>query len=117
MYLGRSRDSIKSKVSYMGLTKRMWEDEEIEYLEFAYSDTPIEELMEKLGRTKYAIRTKALQLGLTKHWTDFEVDFLVKNFNKNNFDFLAKKLQRSSGAIRCKVKYIGLNKKEAYIND
>lgn len=90
--------------------RRLWTEEEIEYLEYNYARESYEEMERVLGRPMRSIQTKAYSLGLTKGWTDYEVEFLKRNYSSTSMDVLVEKLERSKHSIFKKAERLKLRK-------
>ena len=64
-HLGRSENSIASKLCYMGITRDVrakwtrWTKKELEFLEKNHNKLTFEEIAEKLDRSYYSVSTKA----------------------------------------------------------
>lgn len=96
-----------------------WTAREIETLCDAYETAPYEELRRKLlGRSWYAIRGKALELGLSRFklygltkprpWTHEEVDFIISNRGRQTHAQMATALARKERTIAHKLHKLGL---------
>lgn len=72
--LGRTVCGVKGKVWKLtngtnkgGLVRRPWTPDEIDKLRQLYPILPMEDVCERLGRTKSAIKTQVVRLGIRKH--------------------------------------------------
>ena len=76
-----------------------WSDDKIAYLKQHYKEMSIEELSLNLGATIYAVKTKAMKLGLKKSnkhiWSDAEIAYLREKYADTRIEEL--------------VEYFGLN--------
>lgn len=119
--LGRTKPAIQNRVARLGLVaqpgaKKMpdWCPKEIQHIKDNYQKLTADEIGQAIGRSKRAVQTKVLHLGLRKRetWTDPEIDFLKSNFNRLSYVKLSKKLNKSVESCRLRSRSIGLGKKE-----
>jgi len=112
--LNRSKASVQGKARSLGLrtdvagggSAERWDSDEVEYLRENYSDTPVKEIAEKLGRSRDSVYGKARSLGLRSKtmgrgetWEEEEVDFLKSNYGEMETEKIAEKLGKSPRAV------------------
>lgn len=118
--LDRSEDSVMRKARRLGLNvnktedslkKKRWSEEEDNYIINNYRVLTVDEISERLGRTVYAIRKRALALGVTNEisrWSIEEMEFLNDNWGILNLNTIARKLNRSRNSILLKAHQMSL---------
>lgn len=95
-----------------------WTQAEIKLLKRLYPTTKNVDIVEKIGRTREAVKFKARTLGLKKaeghfFWSDGEVALLKKLFGDTNIrvDEIAERLGRGVKAVRNKAIELGLTRR------
>lgn len=123
--LGRTEDSIVRKARRLGLNvnkaedeilKRRWKEEEDKYIVESYGASTVEEISQKLGRSVYAVRKRAIAIGVTceaKRWSEEEMEFLNEKWGILNLDTIAQKLNRSRNSILIKAYQMSLREQVA----
>jgi hypothetical protein len=94
--LGRSKDSISSKISNLGLiikSKNLWLDSEINFLKDNYQEFGSEHCAKKLNKTKKQIVSKANLIGLK---TDVIVRFECNGKNLVNYKLFNEDFTKES---------------------
>jgi len=124
-YLGRSEDSVMRKARRLGLNvnkaedellKKRWTKEEDNYIIENYGVLTAAEISKKLGRSVYALRKRAIAIGVTceaKRWSTEEMDFLNEKWGILNLDTIAQKLNRSRNSILIKAYQMSLREQAA----
>lgn len=78
------------------MAKKIWNDVEREVVKAKYSSTPVSELANKLGVSKYQLREFAYSLNVKKYnkeyWTIDQIKFLKEMYKANGDVALAKLL-------------------------
>lgn len=124
-HLGRSEDSVMRKARRLGLNvnkaedellKRRWTEEEDDYIIENYGVLTAAEISRKLGRSVYALRKRAIAIGVTceaKRWSAEEMEFLNEKWGILNLDTIAQKLNRSRNSILIKAYQMSLREQAA----
>jgi len=90
-----------------------WTPADIAYLRRYYGKTPLSVLTQYLGRTDYAVKTKAAKLGLGQRqfWTPAEDARLIAEYpHSEDTAALAASLGRTLHAIQHRADHLGLHK-------
>jgi len=118
--LGRTEDSVMRKARRLGLDvskpedellKRRWTEEEDKYIVENYGALSVEEISRNLDRSVYALRKRAIAIGVTceaKRWSAEEMDYLNEKWGILNLDTIAQKLNRSRNSILIKAYQMSL---------
>ena len=84
-----NKDGITHKAKQLGVKRQMvncakYSQEDIRFIKNNYGKIPTESIAEQLGRTKFAIETKARKMGckIRTLWEDDEIKLLKENFSK-----------------------------------
>lgn len=87
-----------------------WSEEEKLYLRENYDSKPIEDIKDRLSRSKRAIESKASRMGVSKvgNWSDEEVSYLLENYEDTWNDEIADEIGRSKSAVYNKAYKLGL---------
>lgn len=122
--LGRTEGSLRSRARRLKLTSdiKLWTEENDNYLKENWGVLPTKELMKKLGRSKYAVETRAIKtLKLAKktisYWSKEEDDYLKENVNKLSRDEIAKKVGRSVSGVVSRIHHLKLLSDPVYTNE
>lgn len=98
------------------MKKLQWTKEEEEYLISNYAHENINQLSQRLKKTKNAIRNKASRLKTKKifesNWTKEQEKYLIANYHKEDCQSLILALGKTKNAIRNKAFALGLRKKD-----
>lgn len=96
-------------------TATKWEREDLSYLKKYYSSVDYEELIDRLGRSKEAIKTKAHHLGLNRrNWSAEQIKFLKLNYKSMPMSELEEQLGKTSNAIKLKASRLKIRKNNIY---
>jgi len=79
--LGRTKLSVVSKASELGLRKREWRRwglDEVEFLMNNYGRMKVREIAERLGRSEHSVRVKLSKLGLKRSSLDERCEMVLK---------------------------------------
>jgi hypothetical protein len=118
--LNRTEDSVMRKARRIGLKvnkaeedilKKRWAKEEENFIIKNYGILTVEMISHQLGRTVYAIRKRAMAIGVTleaKRWSMEEMEFLNEKWGILNLNTIAKKLNRSRNSILLKAHQMSL---------
>jgi len=89
-----------------------WSTEDENFLKENYNKINKKEMIQKLGRTRYAVTCKAQRLGLKKDiwWTPEEITFLKENYSKMDTKKVAEKVSRKESAVLVQAQRLGLKK-------
>lgn len=118
--LDRTEDSVMRKARRLGLDvskpedellKRRWTEEEDRYIVDNYGVLSVEEISYNLGRSVFALRKRAIAIGVTceaKRWSTEEMEYLYEKWGILNLDTIAQKLNRSRNSITIKAYQMSL---------
>ena len=94
---------------------KFWSKNEIELLKKFYPAGSIQEIIDKTGRSRGAVRHKAFCEGIKKRkkpdWPPDEIKLLKKLFPTTRNREIAERLGRSMNAVRLKAFFLDLEKK------
>ena len=123
--LSRTEDSVMRKARRIGLCvkkpekdmlKKRWGVEEDNFIIENYRVLTVEAISQQLGRTVYAIRKRALALGVAgevSRWSIDEMEFLNEKWGILNLDTIAQKLNRSRNSVLLKAHQMSLREQVA----
>lgn len=118
--LGRTEDSVMRKARRLGLDvskpedellKKRWTEEEDRYIVENYGVLSVEEISRNLGRSVFALRKRAIAIGVTceaKRWSAEEMDYLFEKWGILSLNTIAQKLNRSRNSITIKAYQMSL---------
>jgi len=94
-----------------------WNDTDDRYLSINYHNTDNQILADYLGRTVFAVASRAGILGLRKSgnkprketWAQPELDFITNNYGKLSVIEMAIHLKKSRSSIFAKLEFLGLH--------
>ena len=94
----------------------LWSKDKVELLKKLYPTASIQEIMDKTGRSRAAIRHKAFCMGIKRDkvytdWPPNEIKLLKKLFPTTRNREMAERLGRSMKAVRMKAFFLDLEKK------
>lgn len=104
------------------MTRRKWNEEELQFLRENYGVLSLEEIAEKLNRTIPSIKHKAERNGIKsvckseQRWTDEQVRYLIKNYKLKTNKELAKILHKTKVAVDIKANNLGLENTKYHYN-
>jgi hypothetical protein len=126
-HLGRKFDTLRIKVSRMGLSEqrlysfKAFTKEEVNFLLENGNKLTLAELATQTGRSFDSISKKLWLLGKKaanprgfERLTDSEIKYLKKNYQKMTMSKLAEKLNKSNSAISKKLEKLGLHNPKLY---
>ena len=92
------------------MSKKLWTEEELNYLKNNYLIKSGNEIAEYLGRSRQSIQIKAKREGLSKtsRWSTEEEEFLSKYYISHGIKYCSKSLGRSEASICHRAKSLGL---------
>ena len=120
--MGRGIKTIRTMSRRLGLTKkpetahRNWTQQETEFVRENYGrGYRDEELADRLGRSKAAVRKKAAQMGIQicpdrRKWTQEELHTLRELSASLTHPQIAVKMGRTTDSVKAKAKVMGLSK-------
>lgn len=95
---------------------KKWNQEDIDYLKFAYENQSYEQIAKKLDRTVESVKHKAYDLGINdkviterKSWTEDEIKYINLMYGKQSVEKTAKKLKRSVSSVKHKARDLGVS--------
>ena len=109
--LGRSKNSINTRFSRLGLQKiTRYTQEEDDFLRNNYQEMTATKISKRLGKSKTSIKNRISFLNLKKdiNWTKEEEDFLKDNYKKITAKEIGEKIGRSEVAVRKRFQILGL---------
>jgi Holliday junction resolvase len=110
--LGRTENSVESRMHNLGLKKRRWEDWEVEFLKSNWSKMDARGIAEQLGRSLPSVFDKCERMGFIKNrkWSKEEDRFLRENYLKLTSVEIGKTLRRDPKAVQERARVLGLRK-------
>lgn len=117
---GRDVNSVKNKCRKLGITfSRSWSDKDDAYLKANYAVLDEDELCRSLGRSKTAVKNRAVKLGLKKtariEWTDEQILLIKENYGICDRNKLARIVGAEPAQVTSKAFQLGLRKGHAGI--
>ena len=100
----------------MEIKQTKWVEWEINFLNKNYSIIEMDEISQKLKRSKDAIGVKARELGLSKNYTSADIAYLESAYGQVPVNEIAERINKNVRSIRSKAHYLGLTKKIANPN-
>ena len=115
--LGRTHDSVRSKISVLGLGLPVWEQSKVDYLIKNYYNKSMKKIARDLGLTVLFLSVKVTELGLQRKdgWDEDEDEFLIENFNRYEIREMAEILEMHEDVIRCRCDMLGLKKRPEFV--
>ena len=115
--LGRTYDSVRSKVSVLGLGLPVWEQSKVDYLIKNYYKKSVKSIARDLGLTVLFLNVKVTELGLQRRdgWDEDEDEFLAENFNRCEIKEMAEILECHEDVVRCRCEMLGLKKRPEFV--
>jgi hypothetical protein len=99
--------------------KRLWSEEETDYLKRHYTTSTIEEIAEFLGRSAKSIVARMIKLQLpiketknSSYWKKKEIRFVEKHYKKMTCEEMGRALGRSPKSVMHRMQRLGLYKME-----
>lgn len=116
------KDTIVHRAKKLNVTRRkIYTEEQIEFLKENYNTMSIKELSEKLGKTEPSIMTKANKLGLVKmeKWSEEDIQNLIKIYPYYTNEELLKFFPNRSlvGISSMATMKLNLYKDEKYLSE
>lgn len=119
--LGKTKNSVKSRVSVLGISRSKspnWSEAEDKLLVELYGKVPISEIIDQLDRSNHSIHGRARALGLCQSiapkWTEEEIAFLIKNSEIMSRKEIANALGRTDRDVKHKKHILGLKKDRSW---
>lgn len=94
------------------MKRRVWTEEDLDYLRQNYGIIPVEDIIEKFGVNKQALIQCCFRHGINsnRYFSKDEEEYIIENFGRLSARTIAKKLGRSYDSVKVKIYRMGLGR-------